>query len=37
MNPRSPQEIRQDLEAERFLRGDDPGPPATAPGASHVH
>lgn len=37
MNPRSPQEIRQDIEAERFLRGDDPGPPATAPGAAHVH
>ena len=33
MNPRPPQEIRQDIEAERFLRGDD----TASPGASHVH
>ena len=37
MNPRPPQEIRQDMEAERFLRGDDTAAPAAAPGASHVH
>ena len=26
MNPRSPADIRQEIEAERFLRGDDPAP-----------
>jgi mono/diheme cytochrome c family protein len=26
MVPRSPREVREDLEAERFLRGEDPGP-----------
>jgi mono/diheme cytochrome c family protein len=26
MNPRPPAEIRQDIEAERFLRGEDPAP-----------
>jgi mono/diheme cytochrome c family protein len=26
LNPRSPDEIRQEVEAERFLRGDDPEP-----------
>lgn len=34
LNPRSPEEIRQEIEAERFLRGDDVKPPAQ-PG--HVH
>jgi len=33
-NPRSPEEIRQELEAERFLRGDDVAP-VEPPG--HVH
>jgi mono/diheme cytochrome c family protein len=33
-NPRSPEEIRQEIEAERFLRGDDLAP-AEPPG--HVH
>ena len=35
MNPRSPAEIRQEIEAERFLRGDDPAPGSGA--APHVH
>src|SRR5687768_1055261 len=35
LNPRPPAEIRQDLEAERFLRGDDQAPSAGA--APHVH
>lgn len=26
LNPRSPEEIRQEIEAEQFLRGDDPAP-----------
>ena len=36
MNPRSPVEVRQDIEAERFLRGDDvaPSSPAAPP---HEH
>lgn len=34
MNPRSPAEIRQEIEAERFLRGDDAVP---AESASPVH
>lgn len=33
-NPRSPEEIRQEIEAERFLRGDDVAP---AEPAGHVH
>jgi mono/diheme cytochrome c family protein len=41
LNPRSPEEIRQEIEAERFLRGDDPAPGAAPPhppeGAGHVH
>jgi mono/diheme cytochrome c family protein len=39
MNPRPPAEIRQEIEAERFLRGEDSAPPpATAePAPSHVH
>lgn len=28
LNPTSPEEIRQDIEAERFLQGDDSAPPA---------
>lgn len=35
MNPRPPAEIRQEIEAERFLRGDDPAPNTGAP--AHVH
>jgi mono/diheme cytochrome c family protein len=35
MNPRSPAEIRQDIEAERFLAGEDPAPGTGA--APHVH
>lgn len=34
LNPRSPQEIRQEIEAERFLRGDDVAP---AQPPAHVH
>jgi|SRR5688572_33487243 len=30
INPRPPAEIRQEIEAERFLRGDDPAPSAPA-------
>ena len=26
LNPRPPEEIRQEIEAERFLRGEDPAP-----------
>jgi mono/diheme cytochrome c family protein len=36
MNPRSPAEVRQEIEAERFLRGDDPAP-AEASAPVHVH
>jgi mono/diheme cytochrome c family protein len=36
LNPRSPAEIRQELEAERFLRGDDAAPAEPAAPA-HVH
>ena len=40
-NPRSPAEIRQEIEAERFLRGEDPaptaGPPAQSHGDGHAH
>ena len=35
MNPRSPAEIRQEIDAERFLLGDDVAPEPEAPG--HVH
>lgn len=35
MNPRSPAELRQDIEAERFLQGDDPAVIEAAP--PHVH
>lgn len=34
LNPRSPAEIRQEIEAERFLQGDDPSPAQPQP---HVH
>lgn len=34
LNPRSPEEIRQEIEAERFLRGDDVAP---AEPPAHVH
>ena len=33
MNPRPPAEIRQEIEAERFLRGEDAEPAATSPEA----
>jgi mono/diheme cytochrome c family protein len=36
MNPRPPAEIRQDTEAERFLRGDDVAPAEPA-ASTHVH
>jgi mono/diheme cytochrome c family protein len=36
MTPRSPAEIKQDMEAERFLRGDDVAP-ADPPAAAHAH
>ena len=36
MNPRPPAEIRQDIEAERFLRGDDVAPAEPA-ASTHVH
>lgn len=35
MNPRSPEEIRQEIEAERFLQGDDSAP--TEPSQPHGH
>ena len=35
MNPRSPQEIRQEIEEERFLRGEDSAP--IEPSAPHKH
>lgn len=31
LNPKSPEQIRQDIEAERFLRGEDPAPRAESP------
>jgi mono/diheme cytochrome c family protein len=37
LNPRPPAEIRQDIDAERFLRGDDPAPAPGAGAAPHVH
>ena len=36
MNPRSPAEIRQEIEEEKFLRGDDVAPD-DAPAESHTH
>ena len=35
MNPRSPAEIRQDIEAERFLQGEEPTP--AEPSSPHRH
>lgn len=35
MNPRSPAEIRQEIEAERFLRGDDATPAELSPPHGH--
>ena len=35
-NPKSPEQIRQDIEAERFLRGEDPAP-ATEPDHAEAH
>jgi mono/diheme cytochrome c family protein len=36
LNPKPPAEIREDIEAERFLRGEDPVPPGP-PGATEGH
>jgi mono/diheme cytochrome c family protein len=36
MNPRPPADIRQEIEAERFLRGEDVAPPQPA-APTHVH
>ncbi len=36
LNPKSPEQIRQEIEAERFLRGEDPAP-ATEPGHEDGH
>ena len=35
MNPRPPAEIRQEIEAERFLQGEDVGPAPSHEGAGH--
>jgi mono/diheme cytochrome c family protein len=35
LNPRSPEEIRQEIEAERFLRGEDPAPATETPQPNH--
>jgi mono/diheme cytochrome c family protein len=37
MNPRPPAEIRQEIEAERFLAGEDPAPAVSEPAPSHAH
>jgi mono/diheme cytochrome c family protein len=37
LNPRSPEEVRQEIEAERFLRGDDPAPPPASSAPAHIH
>jgi mono/diheme cytochrome c family protein len=40
LNPRSPEEIRQEIEAERFLSGESPAPSSPVQpnrGAGHVH
>jgi len=37
LNPRSPEQVRQEIEAERFLRGDDPAPDATSSAPAHIH
>ena len=36
LNPRSPEQVRQEIEAERFLRGDDVAPPR-AESPQHQH
>ena len=33
LNPKSPEEVRQEIEAEKFLQGGDPTPPST----THEH
>ena len=37
LNPKSPDEMRQQIEAERFLRGDDVDPPASTSTETHDH
>ena len=37
LNPKSPDAIRQEIEAERFLRGEDPAPTATPPDHAEGH
>ena len=37
INPKSPEEIRQEIEAEQFLRGDDVEPAGPEQGAAHAH
>ena len=37
LNPRSPEEIRQEIEAERFLSGADVEPSAPSSSAAHAH
>lgn len=37
LNPRPPAQVREDIEAERFLRGEDVAPSSAAPGAAHAH
>ena len=37
LNPRPPSEIRQEIEAEQFLRGDDLAPPPAQPGHGVGH
>lgn len=37
LNPRSPGEIRQEIEAEQFLSGADVEPSASSPSAAHAH
>ena len=36
LNPKSPEEIRQEIEAEKFLQGGDPEPPSANTG-THAH
>ena len=37
LNPQSPAEVRQDIEAERFLRGEDPAPDANREETQEKH
>ena len=37
LNPTSPEQIRQEIEAERFLRGEDPAPAAEPSDGGHQH